>query len=178
MERFSFCLYLFLFRVFLAVSFCTIAFCFATSFCDIAFLLVAPWCIFVSLLSCLWLLVACGFHHFHLCGFIIVKSFRWVSLSLLVAVLFCCLFCSCFISSLSRVFRNEVFVSLWLLWFLARFLLALHQCSLKLLLKSFFTCDLIVSFFISIIALQSFKRGAHSLLASSSFWILFFVDDK
>jgi hypothetical protein len=58
---------------------------------------------------------------------------------------------------------------LWLLCFLSCFLLALHHCFSKFLEKNFFfLCGFIiflsVFFLLSITTLQSFERGACSLL--------------
>jgi hypothetical protein len=72
MERFFSIFTFFSFKVSLAVSFCTIAFYFASSFYEITFLFATLCFIFGSLLSCLRLLVAYGFHCFHLCNFIVV----------------------------------------------------------------------------------------------------------
>lgn len=99
-----------------------------------------------------------------------------------VVALFCCLFCFCFTSLLSKASREELLVSLQFFCFIIYFLLAFHHHFFKLLNKSFFfPCGfnvfLHVSFLLSIIAFQSFERGARSLLASSSFWFVFFVDN-
>jgi len=139
----------FSFKVSLVVSFCTIASYFASSFYEITFLFATLCCIFGSLRSCLRLLVAYGFH---LCNFIVVifaASLLYKSLSLLVATLFCCLFVlillywspkllSYLASLFSKVSREELLVSLWLIYFLACLLFAFHHLSLKLLERSFF----------------------------------------
>jgi hypothetical protein len=60
----------------------------------------------------------------------------------------------CFSSSISKAFREKFFLSLQLIVFL-------H-----------------VSFLLSIIAFQSFKRGTCSLLVGSGFWFVFFDNDR
>jgi hypothetical protein len=84
------------------------------------------------LLSCLWLLVACGSHWFHLCGFIVVKSFK-----------------------------KFHYLGLLLHYFVVCFVPTLFHCSLKLLERSsLFSCGfyvfLHVSSLLCVIVFQSF----------------------
>ncbi len=178
----------FSFKVFLRIFFVQLLSYFASSFYDITFLFAAPCCIFVTLLSCLRLLVACGFHHVHLCNFIVVifavsslskalSKFHYICLLLhyfvaclflfcfiglqsfyptsyhcfpklleksslfLTASLFSCMSLLCLPSSISKASRKELFLSLRIHCFLARFLPIFHHCSPKLWKRnSFFAC--------------------------------------
>lgn len=142
------------------------------------------------LLSCLQLLVALLPHCFHLCGsllHVVVIIFIFAISSMLKASIkfhyFCLLlhnFVICFSFFfffhflLSKASKEELLVSLQFFCFLVYLLIVFHHHFLKLLEKSlFFPCSfnvfLHVSFLLSIIIFQSFKRRVRSLLKSSSF---------